>query len=70
MLYIPLTSYHLLVAKHEPYQKAQLLTEKIEEFSGGNQENGPIGEKNKKERERECVCVCKSTEPRQWNKRK
>ena len=33
MLHIPPTSYHILAAKQEPYQKAYLLTKNIEEFS-------------------------------------
>ena len=51
MLHIPPTNLLLLTAKQEPYQKAHILTESIEEFSGKSlEEKGKQAEKDKTER--------------------
>ena len=53
ILHIPLTYYHLIAAKQEPYQTADLLTIDTEENYGEKkgQENGPVGrQKDKAER--------------------
>ena len=47
MLHTQPTNHHLLAAKQEPYQKAQLFTKNIEDFLEENksQENRPAGRK-------------------------
>ena len=43
--HIPPTNLLVLAAKQEPYKKAYLLTENIEEFLETVQKNGPAGRK-------------------------
>ena len=42
------TTYHLPAAQQEPYKKAYVLLNFLEEFSRKSQENGPLAEKNDK----------------------
>ena len=52
-LHIPPTNLLLLAAKQEPYKKAHLLTENIEEFSGKSSGEWASRQKKKKIRQKE-----------------
>ena len=51
MLHIPLTNLLLLAAKQEPYKKAYLLMENIEEFSGKSSEEWTSRQKKIRQKE-------------------
>ena len=63
MLHIPQTNLLFLAAKQEPYKKASLLTENIEEFCGKGSGEWASWQKEKKKKDR------KSNRTKQKNKR-